>query len=155
MGNFCQIRGLYWAAQLVFAKSGDSGSGHSRDLCRGYCGDSPAVGMADADRSRAKWSSASVICSYDDGSSGSQDALGRLCLLSGRRSLSSGWYHRISIQCRSVTKESVLEMRCSSELSLHPKRTYRKIRCGLVSPTIMDLPAIPFRYSLDGKENRL
>src|SRR5215470_12252269 len=58
--------------------------------------------VADADDSSAKWRLASAVCRRDDRSSRDQGALGRLRLLSKRRSVSSGRLHRIPIQYRSA-----------------------------------------------------
>src|SRR5262249_55762843 len=107
MGNFRQIRGLYGTAQLVLTERDDYDPSHCLDLRRNYSWYSAAVGMADADRGSVKWSVASIVRSYDGGSSGNQGSSGLLGILCEWRSLCTSQLHGISIQPRSTATRFV------------------------------------------------
>src|SRR6516162_3472657 len=80
---------------------------HCRDLRRNHSCCSAAVGMADADRGSVKWSVASIVRSYDGGSSGDQGSSDLLSSLREWRSFCASQLHRISIQHRSTTTRFV------------------------------------------------
>src|SRR5262249_24810421 len=117
MGNFRQIRGLYRTAQLVLTERDDYDPSHCLDLRRNYSRCSAAVGMADADRGSVKWSVASIVRSYDGGSSGNQGSFGLLSILREWRSFCTSRLHRLSIQHRSTTTRFVWTSVGSLDLS--------------------------------------
>src|SRR5215831_18564291 len=106
MGNFRQIRSLYGTTHLVLTESGGSFPSYRLDLRRNSSWHFAAARVADADDSSAKWGLASAVCRRDDRSSRDQGALGRLRLLSKRRSVSSGRLHRYPFSIDQLRRNS-------------------------------------------------